>query len=189
MKIPEPGESVWTWLYGHRKLAGLVAFIAALVMMLVQLFKPFPEVVDGVLVAACQLIFYPVALVAAYFSFVYRPKASSQAATASHTPRAEEFWAEVKRRRQVYFLTWIGWLVVGLPLWKLYSFVIPAKNPMVSGCAALVTWFGVWSWTRYRVTSMTCFNCGHQALDRVPLFMRRARCSHCGTPYKVDQKG
>jgi len=188
VKAPESGESMWSWLRRHRKLAGGVAFFAALAMMLLQLFKPFPEAVNRVLIAACQLTFYGAALVAVYFMFFYRQAPSSEAVAARDTPSGDEFWAEARRRHRLHFLVWVGWLAVWLPLWKLYCLMLPRQDPMVAMVLALVTWMGVIQWAGWRVTSMICFNCGHRAFDRIPTFMRRAKCSHCGTPYKADQR-
>lgn len=188
MKVPEPGESMWPWLHRHRKLAGVVAFCAALAMMLLQLFKPFSEAVNRAFIAACQLTFYAAALVAVHFMFFYRPTLSSEAVAARDTPSGDEFWAEVRRRHRLHFLAWVGWLVVWLPLWKLYSLMLPRQDPMVAMVLALVTWMAVIQWAGWRVTSMSCFNCGHRAFDRVPALMRRARCSHCGTPYKAGER-
>jgi hypothetical protein len=183
----EAKESVWTWLHHHRKHAGVVALGAAFAMMLVQQFRPFPEAISRVVIVACEVVFYAAALVSVYFRFVYRPALSSQAAEARNTPEAEEFWAEVRRRRRLYLLTWVGWLVAGPLLWKLYSFVVPRREPMVAGVLALVTWCGVWVWTGWRLVSMKCFHCGHRAFDSPFFLMRRAKCSSCGTPYNAPR--
>ena len=88
----------------------------------------------------------------------------------------QEFRAEARRRRNHFFLTWIGWLVVGFPLWGIYSLILPSDDPMVPGTAALFTWGAFWWWVMSRVKKLRCFRCGRPAFPRPFFFMRHAKC-------------
>lgn len=92
----------------------------------------------------------------------------------------EEFWHEVQRRRNAFFLVWVGWLVVGFPLWGFYSWIFGATDSMVAGVAALLTWGAFWKWTELRLTRMPCFRCGQAAFSHPYFFMRHAKCKNCG---------
>ena len=96
---------------------------------------------------------------------------------------AQELWAEARRRRNHFFLTWVGWLVVGLPLWGFYSLILPSDNPIVSGTTALFTWGALWWWVALRLKKPKCFRCGQTAFPHPCFFMRHAKCANCGVSY------
>ena len=96
----------------------------------------------------------------------------------------EVFWGEVRRWRRYFFLTWIGWLVVGFPLWRFYALILPAENPMVAGTAALFTWAAFWQWVVWRLRSIRCYRCGAKAIAHPYFFMKDARCQNCGVAYR-----
>jgi hypothetical protein len=47
------------------------------------------------------------------------------------------FWNEVRRRRNHFFLVWVGWLVAGPILILLYSSIIPGRDDAVAPFLAL----------------------------------------------------
>lgn len=96
---------------------------------------------------------------------------------------ATQFWDEARPRRNLFFLVWVLWLVVGPILWWLYSLVISAQDPMVAGTAALFTWGAFWWWTAWRVTQLKCPRCGKRALSSPYFFMSHACCKNCGLTY------
>jgi len=91
-----------------------------------------------------------------------------------------EFWATVRRRRNLAFLVMAGWLFVGFPLWGLFAALMPSLPPIVSGVAALALWTAVGKWAELRVTRLRCFRCGELAFMHPYFFMRHAKCMSCG---------
>ena len=99
---------------------------------------------------------------------------------------ALEFWAEARRRRNHFFLTWIGWLVVGFPLlgvWSLIFGLFGVKDLRASGAAALFTWFAFFLWVGQRLRKLRCFRCGERAFPKPYFFMSHAKCKNCGVKY------
>src|SRR5262245_9563054 len=95
--------------------------------------------------------------------------------------RPLEFWEEVRRRRNRYFLVGVGWLAAGPILFWLYSLVLPGKSRTLASILALGTWGIFWSYVSRRLTSMNCYACGKKAFAHPLFFMRHARCASCGT--------
>lgn len=90
------------------------------------------------------------------------------------------FWAEVRRRRNHFFLVWVGWLVAGPALYLMYSRILPARIEPAAAFLALGTWMAFWSYIMRRLTSMKCFACGQYAIAHPFFFMRHAKCASCG---------
>jgi len=180
--MAEP-ESFVGKLHRNRQALGYMALLAALLVFSIQSGWINAGEISGILIDILSFVFLISALTSMYFTLFYAPKPDKQALAASNTPEANEFWAEAKKRRNLFLLTWVGWLVVGFPLWWLYSLVIPSDDPMAPGLAALGTWFAFWIWTAWRVSSMKCFNCGGKAFDSVFILSKRSRCKTCGIPF------
>jgi hypothetical protein len=90
------------------------------------------------------------------------------------------FWGEVRRRRNHFFLVWVGWLVAAPILFWFYSSIIPGRKDAAAPFLALGTWFAFWGYIQHRLTSMKCFACGGKAISHAMFFMRHAKCSSCG---------
>jgi hypothetical protein len=90
------------------------------------------------------------------------------------------FWKEVKLRRNIFFATWVGWLIAGPCLIWSYSHIFPSLDFQVRGFAALATWGAIWIWTSIRIKQLRCFKCGQQAFTTPYFFMRHAKCRNCG---------
>ena len=97
--------------------------------------------------------------------------------------QAESFWVEARQRRNHALLVSLGWLVVGIPLWRLYSSVLPTDDSAMAISAAVVTWGAFWSSTSLRLTSLRCFRCGEQAFDNPYFSIAEAKCQHCGVQH------
>jgi hypothetical protein len=90
------------------------------------------------------------------------------------------FWEEVRRRRNHFFLVWVGWLVAGPALYLFYSGILPERADAAAPFLALGTWFAFWIYIQYRLTSLKCFACGGKAIGHAMFFMRHAKCISCG---------
>jgi hypothetical protein len=99
---------------------------------------------------------------------------------------AGEFWAEARRRRNYFFYAWVGWLIVGFPLFALWRLVLgfAGLGDEPAGVAALFTWGSFWIWLAYRVRDLRCFHCGERAFSNPYFFMAHARCRSCGVRYR-----
>ena len=97
-----------------------------------------------------------------------------------YSMQAESFWVEARQRRNHALLVSLGWLVAGIPLWRLYSIVLPTGDSAMAIAAALVTWGAFWSSTSLRLTSLRCFRCGERAFDTPYFSIAEAKCKHCG---------
>jgi hypothetical protein len=100
--------------------------------------------------------------------------------------RAESFWVEVRQRRNHALLVSLGWSVVGIPLWWLYSLVLPANDSAMAISAALLTWGTFWSSMSLRLTSLRCFRCGERAFDNPYFSIAEAKCKHCGVQHAAS---
>jgi len=157
--------------------------VAAAVLSILKGYLPVPDELSRITNQVLAVAFLGAAFVSLFFTIFYKPVPTPQAVEAARTNDAAIFWAEVKRRHRLFFVIWVGWLVVGFPLWGLFALIFRADNPMVPGVAALLTWGAVWYWSMWHLTSMRCFHCGKRAFDHALFFLRHARCSNCGTPY------
>ena len=108
-----------------------------------------------------------------------------QAKSKVRTSDDADFWKEAERRRNLFFLVWIGWLLAGPILTALYSWALNPADQMTAGTAALVTWGAFWFWTVYYLTSLRCVECGEKAFRHPFFLMRHARCSNCGVVKEV----
>jgi len=97
---------------------------------------------------------------------------------------AAAFWKEAKTRRNLFFATWIGWLLAGPLLVGFYSLILPGASEMTRGTAALATWGPVFIWSGIRTTQLRCFRCGKQAFSGPMFFMKHAKCRNCGVTPK-----
>ena len=97
------------------------------------------------------------------------------------TPLEEfDFWTEVEKRRNVFFYTWLGWLVAGFPLFFLFDFLFGDGNESFAATAALATWAAVWWKAGRRLATMPCARCSKQAFPHPYFFMKDAQCVSCG---------
>ena len=94
--------------------------------------------------------------------------------------RALEFWNEAERRRNHFFLVWVGWLVAGPILFWLFNSILPRQADAAAPFLALGTWGGFWYYVSRRLTSMKCYTCGNKAFAHPYFFMRHAKCFSCG---------
>lgn len=100
---------------------------------------------------------------------------------------AESFWVEARQRRNHALLVSLGWLVAGIPLWWLYSLVLPTYDSAMAISAAMVTWGTLWSSMSLRLTSLRCFRCGEQAFDNPYFSIAAAKCKHCGVQHAASR--
>ncbi len=110
----------------------------------------------------------------------------------THTPpkvrvsENAEFWKETERRRNLFFITWIGWLLAGPVLMVFYRWFLNPDHKDLAGMAALFTWGVFWYWTYFNLRRMRCPECGEKAFIHPFFFMRHARCQSCGVIPKSD---
>lgn len=103
-----------------------------------------------------------------------------------YTMQAESFWIEVRQRRNHALLVSWCWFVAGIPLWWLYSLVLPTNDSAMPISAALVTWGTLWSSMAHRLTSLRCFRCGERAFDNPYFSIAEAKCKHCGVRHAAS---
>jgi predicted RNA-binding Zn-ribbon protein involved in translation (DUF1610 family) len=94
-----------------------------------------------------------------------------------------EFWAEVRSRRNHFFLWWIGWPLGGIPIVLIYTVAVEKQSPFPFMIGMMFAWYGVWLIFVRRLKSLLCPNCGQPAIAHAYFFMRHAKCQHCGLQY------
>ena len=100
---------------------------------------------------------------------------------------AASFWDEARKRRNVFFAVWVGWLVAGPALLWMYSQLFPnSMGPNAPIWAALGTWGIVIVWAGVRINRLPCYRCGGQAFSRPVLFLTNAKCRSCGVSFRSD---
>jgi hypothetical protein len=90
------------------------------------------------------------------------------------------FWQEVRRRRNRFFLWWVGWLPVGAVFTLLYQSLFNHEPPLLVGFGLLFGWAAIWIMTMRKLTSLACPRCGKPAIAHPLFFMHDAKCRHCG---------
>lgn len=90
------------------------------------------------------------------------------------------FWQEVRRRRNRFFLCWIGWLPVSAGVVLVYQALCNHEPSTFVLFGLLVGWAVIWHLTMRQLTALTCPRCRKPAIAHPMFFMRDARCRHCG---------
>lgn len=96
---------------------------------------------------------------------------------------APEFWGEVRRRRNLFFLWWVSWPFAGILIISLYTAMFRQRPPVAFGPGLLITWGVVWSLIARRLSRLPCPNCSKPAIAHPYFFMRHAQCQHCGLKF------
>lgn len=92
----------------------------------------------------------------------------------------EQFWKQVRSRRNHYFLWWMGWPVAGIACWVGYRAAWHADAPEWLMLPVLAAWFVVWLLIARRLRSLECPRCHAPAISNPFFLMRNVRCRHCG---------
>jgi ribosomal protein L37E len=90
------------------------------------------------------------------------------------------FWREVRKRRNLFFLWWIGWPFGGLFLVGLYYLIFNQDAPAAIDYSVFFAWVAIWGWMVWRLKQLRCPRCGERAIDHPLFFMHHAKCGHCG---------
>ena len=93
------------------------------------------------------------------------------------------FWAQVRRRRNQFFLWWFGWPVAGMVVAIGYESVVKAEAPNWLMIGLFCVWSAVWVLLARRLSQLRCPRCDAAAIGHPYFFMRHARCRHCGLSY------
>ena len=96
---------------------------------------------------------------------------------------ARDFWRQVRRRRDHFFLWWFGWPVIGMAVAVGYERTAKAEAPDWLMFGLLVVWFVAWVLIQRRLARLSCPRCDRPAIPHPYFFMRHARCRHCGLTY------
>lgn len=90
------------------------------------------------------------------------------------------FWQQVRQRRNLFFLTWVGWLPVGGISAVAYQAISGHKAPPSFMFPLFYSYGAIWFWTAFRIRLLRCPRCGERAFAHPFFFMRDAKCRHCG---------
>ncbi len=97
--------------------------------------------------------------------------------------KEEKFWTEVRKRRDLFFLWFLGWI----PFYIIYAFLTKAvfgnESPLPSA-TPFVFWAVSWGVVENRIRKLNCPNCHKQAFRHCLFFMKDAKCQHCGHSYQ-----
>jgi hypothetical protein len=96
---------------------------------------------------------------------------------------AIDFWRQVRRRRNRFFLWWFGWPVVGMAVAIGYESIVKVEAPNWLMVGLFGAWFVAWVLLQRRLAELRCPRCDRPAMGHPYFFMRHARCRHCGLSY------
>lgn len=131
------------------------------------------------------LAFFAAHVISRRFRVYDKPPATPQ--SMSYSPVAMEiFWKETKKRRNILFAVFFGWLVAGPILVTIYSLIFPGMPKNIIAISALLTWAVVILWAQIRFKQLRCFRCGEQAFSNPLFFMKDAKCRNCGVTLEIS---
>jgi hypothetical protein len=90
------------------------------------------------------------------------------------------FWKQVRQRRNLFFLCWVGWLPVGGMVIGLYSLIFGHEAPDSVGFSLFYFYGAIWFWTAIRLKLLRCPRCHKRAIAHPFFFMQDAKCKCCG---------
>jgi predicted RNA-binding Zn-ribbon protein involved in translation (DUF1610 family) len=93
----------------------------------------------------------------------------------------QQFWDDVRRKRDFFFIWWIAWIpagFIGVALLKHFFGDSPSY-----GFGLLVLWFIGWQIILARLKAVRCPRCGNRAIAHPLFFMKDARCKSCGLAF------
>jgi hypothetical protein len=90
------------------------------------------------------------------------------------------FWEQVRQRRNLFFLTWVGWLPVGGIFIGGYQVITGHEAPPSFVYPLFYLYGAIWFWTAFRIRLLRCPKCRKSAIATPFFLMRDAKCRHCG---------
>jgi hypothetical protein len=90
-----------------------------------------------------------------------------------------EFWNEARKRRNLFFLCFIGWIPFAAIYCALME-VVFGKESSIPIVSAFVIWAASWMFVESRIRKLSCPKCNAQAFKHCLFFMKDAKCQHCG---------
>jgi len=90
------------------------------------------------------------------------------------------FWEQVRQRRNLFFLAWVGWLPVGGIFIGGYQVITGHEAPIAVGYSLFYIYGAIWFWTAFRIRQLRCPKCRKSAIATPFFLMRDAKCRHCG---------
>ncbi len=98
------------------------------------------------------------------------------------TIKDEMFWAEARKRRNLFFLWFLGWIPFAMIFAFLMRSIFGNDSPIPSS-TSFVLWAVSWGFIENRIRKLNCPNCQEQAFKHCLFFMKHAKCHHCGYSY------
>ncbi len=93
---------------------------------------------------------------------------------------ATAFWEQVRERRNLFFLCWVGWLPVAGIFLGGYKLISGHEPPVLVGYSLFFSYAVIWYWTAWRLKQLRCPHCNKRAIAHPLFLMRHAECKHCG---------
>jgi hypothetical protein len=90
------------------------------------------------------------------------------------------FWQEVKQRRDLFHLGWIGCPIVWAAFVKTNETLSKYQSDSFVSCGLAIGWAAVCYWATRRLTEFPCPKCHGPAIDHPLFLMRNAKCRRCG---------
>ncbi len=94
-----------------------------------------------------------------------------------------EFWDEVRRRRNHFFLWWIGWPIGGMAAVGILTAIMHHEPTFPIMIGVMFAWYIARLLLVRRLKSLSCPNCSKLAIANPYFTMRHAKCQHCGLQY------
>ena len=97
-------------------------------------------------------------------------------------PIEHDFWENVRKKRNLFYLWWLGWIPIGLIGAKFLKHFF-GDSPYY-GYGMILFWFVGWQLILAQLKALRCPRCGNRAIANPYFFMKDARCKECGLEFK-----
>jgi len=94
--------------------------------------------------------------------------------------KSVEFWELVRKRRNHFYYTWMGWLIAGPLLGSILSKIPGIDQSLAAIPLPLLIWSIFWLFIYFRLINLTCYKCGEKAISHAMFIMKFVKCKNCG---------
>ncbi len=98
----------------------------------------------------------------------------------------DEFWLEIKKRRNLFFIWWVCWIPFGIFYHAIESWLFGQQSPLPL-LTPLLLWGLPWFYISLRICFLKCPYCAEKAFEHCFFFMKHARCQSCERAFEKPE--